>query len=95
MLGPTALVVALGPRPPTRHARVLTRAVAPVLVAVSVLAHAPGALTPAERCWSRRPVDVDRRPERVVDWSDPQAVAGWRALLRHGPSAGGCDRPRA
>jgi hypothetical protein len=92
VLGPAALVVVLGPRPPKDTARLTTRVVAPVLVAASVLAHAPGALTPAERCWSRHPVDVDRRPDRVLDWTDPQAAAGWAALVRHGPSAGGCDR---
>ena len=88
VLGPLALTVVFGPRPPGRAARITSSVLAPVLIALSVALHAPGALTNVTECWSRTPVDVDERPARVDDWSDPQFVTGWRTLVDDGPGAG-------
>jgi hypothetical protein len=90
VLAPLALVVVFGPRPPGTAARVLSSAVAPVLVVASILLHAPGALTPITECWSREPVRVDDDPSRIGDWTDAQFLAGWVELRD-----GGVDGPRS
>lgn len=87
VLGPLALLAVFGPRPATTAARRLSTVVAPILIVVSMLMHAPGALTEVTECWSRSPVDVDTSPARVEDWSDPQFVAGWVTLVSDGPAA--------
>jgi len=87
VLGPLALVTIFGPRPRTAAGRRSSTIVAPLLIVVSVLMHAPGAVTEITECWSRTPVDVDGDPQRVEDWSDAQSVAGWVTLVRDGPAA--------
>lgn len=48
------------------------------LLLASVGMHAVGGLSRASGRWNAHPVDVDRMPQRVWDWSDPQFLA-WRA----------------
>jgi hypothetical protein len=52
------------------------RAVAVGLAGVCVFIHAHGSLSPAPWRWNLDPVDVDRAPERLWDWTDLQ-------FLRH------------
>ncbi|HEX8181135.1 MAG TPA: hypothetical protein VF525_16430 [Pyrinomonadaceae bacterium] len=46
-----------------------------VLLALSVLINARGALAHATWRWNVQPVNVDEHPERVWDWRDPQFLA--------------------
>ncbi len=80
VLGPVVALVVFGPRPPGAWSRAVGTVLAPALLAVSVLVHAGGALTPASECWNGSPVAVDDRPSRVWDWSDAQALLGLRLL---------------
>jgi hypothetical protein len=89
VLGPLALVTVFGPRPPGVWPRAVSTVVAPILIALSILAHAGGALTQATECWSRSPEDVDRHPERLSDWSDPEVLAGLR-IVSGSRNASGC-----
>jgi len=43
---------------------------------VSFVVHFRGAVHPAVHEWNRLPVDVDARPSRVWDWSDPPFLRG-------------------
>ena len=51
---------------------VAAAAVFGILLAVSVMIHARGALSHAVYSWNSRPVDIDKQPSRAWDWSDPQ-----------------------
>ncbi len=51
-------------------------AVGAVLLVLSVLINGRGAFSHTARMWNVTPVDVDKRPERVWDWSQPQFLAG-------------------
>jgi len=51
-----------------------------VLLGWSVFANSQGALTRTTWCWNVDPVNVDSRPERVWDWSDPQFSLAVRRL---------------
>lgn len=53
-------------------------AIGMALLLASVGMHAVGGLSKASGRWNAHPVDVDRMPQRVWDWSDPQFLA-WRA----------------
>ncbi|MDW8355466.1 MAG: glycosyltransferase family 39 protein [Bryobacterales bacterium] len=53
------------------------------LLVISVVIHARGAFHTAVHLWNRFPVDVDLRPERVWDWSDPQFLRGWLSSPVH------------
>ena len=53
----------------------LEQAVAALLVLLAVVINGAGALSEETRYWNDRPVNVDDRPERVWDWSDPQFLA--------------------
>ncbi|HEX7185446.1 MAG TPA: hypothetical protein VF756_26725 [Thermoanaerobaculia bacterium] len=48
-----------------------------VLVALSVFWNGAGAWSQEANRWNARPVSVDKSPERVWDWRDPQLLA-WR-----------------
>lgn len=54
------------------------------LVAWSVAVNAFAATTRATNCWNVQPVDVDQDRNRIWSWSDPQFLAGPRALLDDG-----------
>ncbi|GMU66746.1 MAG: hypothetical protein AMXMBFR36_30200 [Acidobacteriota bacterium] len=43
--------------------------------AVGVVIHAGGALSHQGMLWNARPIPVDRAPERIWDWRDPQWLA--------------------
>ena len=45
-------------------------------VALSVLVHGRGALSPSGYAWNGSPVDVDRAPARLWDWRDPPFLRG-------------------
>jgi len=47
-----------------------------MLAAWGVFVHARGATSIAAQKWSATPVDVDRAPDRVWDWRDPQFLRG-------------------
>jgi hypothetical protein len=49
--------------------------------AASVLIHAGGGLSRQGMLWNARPVPVDRAPERIWDWRDPQ----WLAFANRAP----------
>lgn len=61
--------------------RGLKRLALAAAVVWSVAVHAQGAYLHAANCWNVDPVDVDADPERVWSLSDPQVVAGWRAVI--------------
>ena len=50
-------------------------ALALALLSLSIVLNARGALSPATRRWNLQ-VDIDRHPERALDWSYPQFAAG-------------------
>lgn len=66
-----------------RHS--LELAVGAALLILSVAIHARGALAWDTVLWNYYPVDVDRRRERLWEWSSPQFLAG--AGKRLGPEA--------
>ncbi|HVT56991.1 MAG TPA: hypothetical protein VHR45_01210 [Thermoanaerobaculia bacterium] len=82
ILGVRATLEALrrAPAGPVGHRLRVLRWAGATLLAASVLLNAPGALSPAAERWNKTPVDVDRAPGRVFDWSDPQFLA---PLRRH------------
>ena len=47
-----------------------------VLLVLSVAINARGALSWDTALWNPFPVNVDQRPERLWDWSEPQFLAG-------------------
>jgi len=47
-----------------------------ILLIFSVFVHYRGANIPAVNRWNARPVSVDRSPERVWHWNDPQFLRG-------------------
>jgi hypothetical protein len=47
-----------------------------LLMAMSFLIHMRGATTQAVYEWNYRPVSVDKAPERIWDWHDPQFLRG-------------------
>jgi hypothetical protein len=51
------------------------RWVAAGLIALSVLIHGGGAISDRAHEWNAVPVNVDRAPERVWDWRDPQFLS--------------------
>jgi hypothetical protein len=53
-------------------ARRVAAGVACVLLGWSVVVNASGAVLRSAYCWSATPVQVDDRPSRIWDWSDPQ-----------------------
>ncbi len=57
---------------------------AALAIAVSIALNAQGAYLRSSTCWNAHPVDIDRRPARVWDLQDPQALAGYRAIMTHG-----------
>jgi hypothetical protein len=50
-------------------------ALALALLSLSIVLNARGAISPATRRWNLE-VDIDRHPERALDWSYPQFAAG-------------------
>lgn len=83
LLGPLALaVIATGLR--TRGPRML----AVGAVAVSVLVHGGAAMSGDAACWNTVPVDVDREPDRVRDWSDPQVLESARSTWQRWSGSG-------
>jgi hypothetical protein len=60
-----------------------------VLVLLSVAVNAPGALSRQAMSWNYLPEDVDLRPSRLWDWSDPQFLA-WMGERDAAPE----DEPR-
>lgn len=48
-----------------------------VVLLASVFINARGATSHATWLWNVRPRDVDRFPERVWDWREPQFLSGW------------------
>jgi len=78
-----SLVSSLGRTPVQRRVRVLAGLVT-ICVAWSVFVNASGAVFRATNCWNLQPVNVDLEPSRIWSWSDPQFLAGPRAVLRDG-----------
>lgn len=68
---------------PNRPAQRLEVGAGLLLVAASILMHAPGALSTAAQRWNAD-VDVDEHPEMVWDWSRPQFLAGVTRAPRAG-----------
>jgi hypothetical protein len=60
---------------PGRLARVGTTALCAVLCAASVAINAVGATSRATARWNVIPLNVDRHPERIWDWRQPQFLA--------------------
>jgi hypothetical protein len=60
------------------------RAAVAALAVASVLANLPGAWARPTACWNVDPVDVDRDPSRVWDWSDLQVLRPLRVLADTG-----------
>ena len=56
--------------------KVLTAAAVSLFAAASLLIHAQGAYTAAAGRWNVVPVDIDKKPERIWDWSDLQFTRG-------------------
>jgi hypothetical protein len=87
ILGVAAMLAAA--EPPAgrglRRRRSVELAVGAALLVLSVAIHARGALSWDTVLWNYYPVDVDRRPARLWDWSEPQMLAGARRPL--GPGA--------
>lgn len=72
---------------------------AAVLLTISVVVHAEGALTRSAWCWNSTP-DVNAHVDRLWDWSDAQVTAGVRGVavngwgaetVRGGSAAQGCE----
>ena len=59
-----------------RRRRGLLAGVFGLSVALSVLVHGRGALSPSGYAWNGSPVDVDRAPARLWDWRDPPFLRG-------------------
>jgi hypothetical protein len=78
-----ALVRADGDVTTARPRRLVMGGVALLLV-WSVAVNAFAATTRATNCWNVQPVDVDQNPSRIWSWSDPQFLAGPRAILEDG-----------
>lgn len=57
------------------HKRVLAT-VGILLVAFSIFVHGRGATATATAAWNSLPADVDKHPERLWDWRQPQFLAG-------------------
>jgi hypothetical protein len=55
-----------------------------VLAGVSVLMHAPGAISKPSECWNAVPNDISSHQGRVWDWTDLQALRGVRVLRETG-----------
>lgn len=68
-----------------RSRRRVELAVGGALLVLCVAIHARGALSWDTVLWNYFPIDVDRRPQRLWDWRDPQMLAGVVAPL--GPGA--------
>jgi hypothetical protein len=68
-----------------RRRRSVELAVGGTLLILSVVIHARGAMSWDTVLWNYFPVDVDRRPQRLWDWSQPQLLAG--AVTALGPGA--------
>lgn len=47
-----------------------------LLVTISLFIHARGGLSLAPHKWNEYPVSVDRQPQRIWDWKDPQFLRG-------------------
>ena len=68
-----------------------------VAILWSTMVHAQGGMLRASRCWNSSPparANVDLQPSRVWDWSDPQFIAGLRAIVDNGPrsaTSGNCQ----
>jgi hypothetical protein len=60
--------------------RTIAISAAALLLILSVITNAPGALSPSAGWWNARP-DIDTHPERLWDWGHPQFLA-W---LQHPP----------
>lgn len=64
---------------PAHHATRLRwrveQALGMILLAISILIHARGAMSQATWLWNSQPVSVDARPERLWDWRHPQFLA--------------------
>ena len=61
---------------PTGGRRLVELTVGAVLLVLSVAINARGALSWDTALWNPFPVNVDQRPERLWDWSEPQFLAG-------------------
>lgn len=59
------------PRPRWRVEQVMGM----MLLAISVLIHARGAMSQSTWLWNSQPVSVDTQPERLWDWKHPQFLA--------------------
>ncbi|HLA12177.1 MAG TPA: hypothetical protein VJ023_16435 [Pyrinomonadaceae bacterium] len=46
------------------------------LISISIFIHGRGATSQATWAWNALPLDVDRHPERLWDWRQPQFLAG-------------------
>jgi len=57
---------------------------AALAIAVSIALNAEGAYLRSSTCWNAQPVSIDLRPARVWDLHDPQALAGYRAIVTDG-----------
>lgn len=68
-----------------RRRRSMELAVGAALLVLSVAINARGALSWDTVLWNYFPADVDRRPARLWDWSEPQMLAG--AIRPLGPGA--------
>lgn len=51
-------------------------AFAVILIAAAIFIHGRGAIASATTAWNSLPTDVDRHPERLWDWRQPQFLAG-------------------
>jgi hypothetical protein len=72
ILGVRAMLGGWKENPPSSVARRLVHTAGAVLLLLSVLVNARGALSEGSEVWNRRPVDIDTQPLRVFDWKDPQ-----------------------
>ena len=54
-------------------------------LAWGLVVNAQGAVLRSTTCWNAVPVNIDHKPSRVWDWSDPQFLTGVRTLVDHGP----------
>jgi hypothetical protein len=82
MLDTLPLLVPLGAEGLARLRTPLTRAVAILALAVSLVVSATGAFSYPHERWNTDPASVDRDHARLWDWRDSQILRCWR----QGPS---------